>query len=136
MRVPPAARTSPGETGPLSRQLQTYDPVHGLVFGAWAETSPNVEKLLGTLARKGAAHHWRAMGCRDEASAIGVLAWMVRRRWGITALRENARLKIERLAFVGRGAAAAASRRLRAETLHAARAYAAAGRSFVPYRRR
>ena len=43
--------------------------------------------------------------------AQGVLAWMLRRRWGMTALRENARLKLERLEFVGTGAVAAADRR-------------------------
>ena len=37
---------------------------------------------------------------------------MLRRRWALTALRENARLKLERLEFVGRGTAAAAARRL------------------------
>ena len=55
---------------------------------------------------------------------------------GMTALRENARLKIERLAFVGRGAAAAVGRRLRAETLHAARASASVGQTLAFRRRR
>ena len=36
---------------------------------------------------------------------------MLRRRWAMTALRENARLKLERLQFVGRGVVAAAHRR-------------------------
>ena len=47
----------------------------------------------------------------SPTEAKGVLAWLLRRRWAITALRENARLKLERLQFVGRGAAAAAQRR-------------------------
>ena len=59
-------------------------------------------------------------------SARGILAWMLRRRWGMTALRENARLKLERLEFVGRGAQAAADRRSLASAASAARSRAAA----------
>ena len=47
---------------------------------------------------------------------------MLRRRWALTALRENARLTLERLEFVGRGAAAAAQRRGAAAAVAAARA--------------
>ena len=36
---------------------------------------------------------------------------MLRRRWAMTALCENARLKLERLEYVGRGAPAAIARR-------------------------
>ena len=114
--------TPDGEEGPVIRKLQSFDPVRGLVFGAWGEASPDTERLLTMLARKGASHHWRQMQCQDELAAIGSLAWLLRRRWGMTALRENARLKVERLAFVGRGAAAAALRRQRGEAAHAARA--------------
>ena len=120
--------TPEGKLGPVSHQLQTYDRVRALVFGPWAEASLDAEQLLGTLARKGAAHHWRALGCQSEAAAVGTLAWLLRRRWGITALRENARLKLERLTYVGRGAAVAASRRLQAASYHAARAGRAIGR--------
>ena len=77
------------------------------------------------LARKGAAHHLRQMQCQDELAALGSLAWLLRRRWGMTALRENARLKIDRLGFVGRGTAAAAYRRHRNAAAHTARARAA-----------
>ena len=66
------------------------------------------------------------MRCADAGSAVGVLAWMLRRRWALTALRENARLKLERLEFVGRGSAAAASRRAAGQEDNAARARRAA----------
>ena len=62
------------------------------------------------------------MGCADLESAVGCLAWLLRRRWGLTALRECARLKLERLAFVGRGAAAAAERRQSSIAVRASRA--------------
>ena len=51
------------------------------------------------------------MGARDATLAQGVLAWLLRRRWGMAALRENVRLKLERLEYAGRGAAAARARR-------------------------
>ena len=44
-----------------------------------------------------------------------MLAWMLRRRWAMTAVRQAARLKLARLEYVGRGAVAAAARRARAE---------------------
>ena len=62
------------------------------------------------------------MGARDATLAQGVLAWLLRRRWGMAALRENARLKLERLEYVGRGAADAMARRHAAAVSSEARA--------------
>ena len=42
--------TSAGEAGPVERKLRSFGEVRGLVFGTWAEASPDVERLLGTLA--------------------------------------------------------------------------------------
>ena len=80
---------------------------------AWTleEASTEVEKLLLAQAMAGAARHWRAMRCSDTERAQGWLAWMLHRRWALPALRENARLKLERLEYVSHGAAAAAQRR-------------------------
>ena len=109
------------ETGPVLQRLLSYGQVRGIVFGAWGEASPATERLLSQMARQGATIKWRQMGCIDQDSAIGCLAWFLRRRWGMTALRENARLKLERLAFVGRGAAAADERRRTSVAYHIAR---------------
>ena len=117
----------PGEDGPVARALLAYREVCGLVFGAWGEASAEVHQLLSLCARTGARAWWRTMGCPDEASAIGCMAWLLRRRWAMTALRENARLKLDRLEFVGRGAVAAAHRRTAAAELQASRLRAAAG---------
>ena len=114
--------TLPDHVGPVQLKLRTFEPVRGLVFGAWGETSPDTEKLLTVLAHIGATRHWRRMRCKDATSAVGALAWMLRRRWALTALRENARLKLERLEFVGRGAEAAVTRRVASRTAHEARA--------------
>jgi hypothetical protein len=72
--------TPPGEVGPVRRQLLSYGTVRGLVFGAWGEASPDAHDLLHLLAKQGARVRWRDMGCPDEASAIGCLAWLLRRR--------------------------------------------------------
>ena len=64
------------------------------------------------------------MGTRDPTLAQGVLAWLLRHRWGMAALRENARLKFggERLEYFRRGAAAAMARRHAAAVSSEARA--------------
>ena len=61
------------------------------------------------------------MGAIGPAEAKGSLAWLLRRRWAITALRENARLLLSRLEYVGAGAAEATRRRTAAAESIAAR---------------
>ena len=126
----------PGELGPVARKLMSYGRVRGLVFGAWGEASPDAHQLLNQLARQGARHMWRDIGSTDEAAAVGCLAWLLRRRWGMAALRENARLKLDRLAYVGRGAAEAAERRQRSELAHALRARLSRAQQGFTHRRR
>ena len=116
-----------GEIGPVEQQLRSFEPVRGLVFGAWGECSRTVSKLLTCFATAGAHRHWRGMRHADAFSAAGTLAWLLRRRWALTAMRENARLKLDRLEHVGRGAVAAANRRASAWEAHNARLRATAG---------
>ena len=113
--------TAAGDVGPVARRLQGFEHVRGLVFGAWGEASPMVEALLSALARSGADKHWRGMRCASPAEAVGAMAWYLRRGWALTALRENARLKLDRLEHAGRGAVAAADRRAAAHAAHTAR---------------
>ena len=117
----------PGVPGPVERKLNTFDPVRGLVFGSWGEGSPDVDRLIGVLADVGATRHWRGMQSSGPDEAKGALAWLLRRRWAMTALRENARLKLDRLEYVGRGAAEAIQRRSGAATAAGSRARQAAG---------
>ena len=114
--------TAVGTTGPVETKLRTFDPVRGIVFGTWGEASPGTERLLTAFCHVGAARHWRTMRAESQEAARGVLAWLLRRRWGMTALREAARLKLEGLEFVGRGAAMASDRRVAASAVAAARA--------------
>ena len=96
--------------------------MRGLVFGAWGDGSPEVARLIGMLAHVGSRRLWRSMQAHSADEAQAALAWMLRRRCALTALRENARLKLEHLEFAGRGAAPAASRRLHASVGNEARA--------------
>ncbi len=108
--------TAEGSTGPVEARLRNYDPVKSIVFGAFGEASKDVHDLLSALARAGAMRHHRDMLVCGPAEAIGPLAWLLKRRWGVLAARENARLLLSRLQFVGRGAAEAASRRSAAQS--------------------
>ena len=103
--------TSPGFVGPVEAKLRSYGHVRGLVFGAWSEASPAVHGLLQAAVSVGAHRHWRSMPCSSSDLARGALAWLLRRRWGVAAARENARLLLGRLASVGTGVEAAAARR-------------------------
>ena len=94
--------TAPGSVGPIEQVLRSrFDQVMPLVFGAFGETNDGVEELMSQLAERGAVIHWRRMKAREPDEAVGALAWMLRRRWGITAVRESARLTLERLRFAG-----------------------------------
>ena len=75
--------------------------------------------------------HYRSMRLAGPLEARGVLVWLLRRRWGICAFRENARLLLARLELVGPGAVAAAARREAAngDVAHRARRAACAARA-------
>ena len=77
---------------------------------------------MGALAGQGSMRHWRAMGATSPAEAKGSLAWLLRRRWAMTALRENARLLLSRLEYVGSGITEAVQRRTAAATAAEVRA--------------
>ena len=111
--------TPEGDVGPVERRLAAYGPVRGIVFGHWAEGSRHVENLLSGCAQSGSQRHWSTMRAREPADAYGTLAWVLRRRWGMAAWRSAARLLLDRLEYVGRGAVQAQSRRTAASE-HAA----------------
>ena len=103
--------TAPDTVGPVETRLRGYGPVQGVVFGHWAETSPDVEHILVAAATVGARRHWRGMRSPDAKTAVGALVWMLRRRWGIVAWRANVRLLLDRQEYAGAGAPEAATRR-------------------------
>ena len=117
--------TLPDSQGPIETRLRTYGEVRGLVFGSWGEASPDVSWLLAEAADIGVSRS-RAFCPADDEDAPNALkakfAGTLRRRWGMMALRANARLLLERLSFVGGGAVRAHSRRAAGRLLHLARA--------------
>ena len=103
--------TVTGETGPVERKLASFGEVRGLVFGSWGEASPYVEELLSAFVASGSVRHWRAMRAQSPEEVRGALAWLLRRRWGFTALRESARLLLDRVHLLHPGVSAGTARR-------------------------
>ena len=62
-----------------------------------------VEQLIDALAEAGADVHWRAMKAKKREEAKGALVWQLRRRWGMAAIRGNARLILDRMQFAEYG---------------------------------
>ena len=108
----------PERQGPVEIKLRSFGEVKALVFGGWGEASEGVKWLLDAAVRNGTATR-NAHTCesRDETAAR-VKSW-IRRRWGIAAMQANARLLLDRLAAIGPGAMAAASRRSRGNARYA-----------------
>ena len=114
--------TAAGEVGPVEGRLAAFGPVRGIVIGHFAEGSDHLEALLTGAAHCGALRHWAGMRAREPADAHGTMAWLLRRRWGMTAWRSIARLLLDRLEYVGQGSMLAHARRAAAsEAADAAR---------------
>ena len=93
--------TPSGSDGPVTRELLTFPRVHGLVFGARSEASPEVHALAGIVAGQQAGATWRAAGASSRQEAYGFFLGRLRRRWGCVASREHARMRLARLELVG-----------------------------------
>lgn len=104
--------TEGGQVGPVEARLQRFEPVPGLVFGAWGEASPDMEGLFHACVASGAARHWRGMQASNPKAARSGLLCLLRRRWGIASCREAARLTCDRLQLLCSGAATAEARRI------------------------
>ena len=79
--------------------------------------------LLSEAVAVGARRHRRVRVAEDDEPdrLQQMLSGMLRRRWGMAALRANARLLLDRLAYVGSGAIAATRRREMAQFSHSSR---------------
>ena len=69
-----------------------------------------MHELAGKAALAGAHKHFRRIRCASPDDARSVLVAMLRRSWGMAALRANAQLVIGRLDMVGGLGAAMALR--------------------------
>ena len=96
--------------GPVERRLVGYGEVRAMVVGSFGECSAFVHELAGKAALAGAHKHCRTLRCASPDDARSVLVAMLRRSWGMAALRANAQLVIGRLDLVGGLGAAMALR--------------------------
>ena len=104
----PRAQTHAGLVGPVLRALRAFPSVRGLVWGAYSEASADVHALLSETATSISEREWGMMGSRSRSEARGMIVSILRRRWGVTAAREAARLRISRFPLVGAQRAGAA----------------------------
>ena len=72
-----------------------------MVVGSFGECSAFVHKLAGKAALAGVHTHWCTLRSANPDDARSVLVAMLRRSWGMAALRANAQLVIGRLDLVG-----------------------------------
>jgi hypothetical protein len=99
--VPAPAASAPYAVGPLLSALRGYPAVRGIVVGAYGEASADVHHLMQAVSAVGAIRTWERNGARTCAEAQGILACTLRRQWGLTFVREYARLRLARVCYVG-----------------------------------
>ena len=100
-----------GDIGPVEQRLRVLGPVQPMVVGAFGEMNTFMHSLLRAAAAVGGEKHWARMRCASPSAAAAVMAQVLRRSWGMTAFRANARVLIRRLGLCDApaGQAAAAS---------------------------
>ena len=92
----PADASTPG---PVAMALKQYPRVKGLVVGHFGEFSSDLEELLDLVAELSAFAYAETFGV-PVGHATSASSWYTRRRWGMTAVRANARTKIAARAHV------------------------------------
>jgi hypothetical protein len=87
--------------GPVLALMQSYGTIRGLVFGAYAEASPDVHCLLEHTATHEARLRWEEMGARRYQEARARTLSSLYADWGMAAARAAARMRLQRVRFVG-----------------------------------
>ena len=104
----------PGEVGPVEKKLQEF-PLSVYVFGAFGEASEDVHALVKTVAEARVKSSGLGLGKGGRElkweGAVGVATGLVRRRLFTVAVREQARLLLDRVPFSGASGLAALQRR-------------------------
>ena len=95
------ARFSPPLTSPIAAHLRSFTQVRGLVFGQYADTSPDVDDLVRLAACRLAVLRAPLMGARTVAEAAAFFTASLRRRLGTVASRAMARHRLRRVQYVG-----------------------------------
>ena len=128
--TPRPAQARPGDPqpvrqlGPVETKLNTFGRVQGWVFGAWGEASEDVHALVQRLAKARLERLDTLPTVRrrqvSRTAMLSALVGDVRRQLSLQAVRQQARLLIDRMATVGNGTGPAAQRRDWAVELEAA----------------
>ena len=90
---------------PVLDALAQFGPVRGLAFGQYSEWSSCVDAVVDTCADAISAARWRQLGARSQAECRGYVVSALRRRLGLVAARELARLRLNRVQYIGVDAA-------------------------------
>ena len=88
--------------GPLCTKLHTYGRVKGFIFGPYG-VSKDLKWLVNEMAGCKAEKCWRLCGARDVADAKKVFAASMRRTLGVAMVREQSRLKFDRIGIMLNG---------------------------------
>ena len=86
--------------GPMEIALNRFGVVRALVLGPRGEGSEDLITLLRETAKAAAQKLWRKLGASSAEEARGHFVQRFFRSVGITAVREAAKIKRERLGFL------------------------------------
>ena len=115
-RVPlPGAAQPVRQIGPVETKLLSYGRVQGWVFGAWGEASEDVHALVQRIAKSRlelvGTLPGRRVRPRSRAAELSALVTDVRQQLSLCAVKQQARLLLDRLCLLGDGATEAGRRR-------------------------
>ena len=85
----------------IQDRVASFGACRGVVFGNYGEASRDVHTLIHVAAQRLATKHWRLLGARSQGEVHGFYVAQLRRRMGVTAVREFARHRLRRAAYVG-----------------------------------
>ena len=85
----------------IQDRVASFGACRAVVFGNYGEASRDVHTLIHVAAQRLATKHWRLLGARSQGEVHGFYVAQLRRRMGVTAVREFARHRLRRAAYVG-----------------------------------
>ena len=85
----------------IQDRVASFGACRAVVFGNYGEASRDVHTLIHVAAQRLATKHWRLLGARSQGEVHGFYVAQLRRRMGVTAVREFARHHLRRAAYVG-----------------------------------
>ena len=74
----------------IQDRVASFSACRAAVFGNYGEASRDVHTLIHVAAKRLATKHWRLLGARSQGEVHGFYVAQLRRRMGVTAVREFA----------------------------------------------